>query len=237
MSQEDLKKKWLFKRSPRFFGYLFGCILATVVLLIVYLTPNSEFHAPGKLNTGHEKLKCADCHRGAEGSTRQQLQAKARYWLKLRKTDVEFGNKMVTNDTCLDCHGRPNDRHPAYRFNEPKFAKARNKTGAHRCTACHNEHMRVRIAVTNIGYCVSCHKETVVKKDPLDTPHSQLFSDGRWNTCLGCHDFHGNHKGKTAHFMKDMVSEKRIRAYFGGDTDPIYSEEKFYPAATEVRRE
>ncbi len=207
------------------------------VLLAIVLPPYSVFHAPGEFNIGHEKLKCSDCHRDSEGTSRQQLQAKVRYWLNLRKNDVAFGYLKVANDSCLDCHGRPNDRHPAYRFNEPKFAKARKDTGAHRCTACHEEHKGVRVTLSNIGFCSSCHKDTVVKKDPLDTPHAKLFEENQWNTCLGCHDFHGNHKMKVSKKMKDVFNESLIRKYFDGEGDPIYSREKIHPAATELNRE
>ena len=72
------------------------------------LLPGVEhFTAPGKMNTGHERLACDSCHRPAPGTVRQQLQANARYLLGLlfnRKQrfseavkELETAGKMLPN--------------------------------------------------------------------------------------------------------------------------------------------
>ena len=60
--------------------------------------------------------------------------------------------------------------------------------------SCHREHQGVRVTLTEIGYCRHCHEETRLKRDPLDVSHEALIKAKEWDSCLGCHDFHGNHR-------------------------------------------
>lgn len=234
---DERPPSWLFRRTPRYYGYVFGFFVAVVFLAGVLIPPHNQFIAPGQMNIGHEKLKCSDCHRDGLGTARQQLQAKLQFWLKKRQSDVSFGYKAVSNETCLDCHSRPYDRHPSHRFFEPKFEQARRETNAQMCTACHADHKGVRIALTDTGFCRSCHKDTVVKKDPLDTPHKELFAANKWGTCLGCHDFHGNHDMEISKRMNDTIKESLIRKWFAGKIGPIYTLEKRTPSSTELKNE
>jgi len=48
---------------------------------------------------GHEGMACEECHRPASGSMRQQLQAKAAFFLGSRSTDVDF---MTTAPSASD---------------------------------------------------------------------------------------------------------------------------------------
>ena len=180
------------------------------------------------MNIGHEELGCAACHEAAPGTLRQQLQANARFVLGLRRTPADFGNSDVTNEDCIACHERPFDRHPVFRFNEPRFEKARKNIAPHQCQSCHREHSGAKV-VAEATYCSECHGDLALEDDPIDIPHSSLVEDGRWQTCLGCHDFHGNHRYEVPTKLRRAVPEWRIGTYFAGAESP-YGNELLAPA-------
>jgi len=186
------------------------------------------------MNRGHETVACDGCHRPAPGTLRQQLQANVRYWLGVRATPADFGRSAVGDAVCLDCHDRPNDRHPVYRFLEPRFVKARQAIAPHHCLSCHAEHRGQRVTQPDIGYCVQCHRETRLRKDPLDMPHDRLIALKQWDSCLGCHDFHGNHIYRVPVEAERTVPADRIRGYFTGGPSP-YGNTLHYQARKEVR--
>lgn len=210
-------------------AYLAGACLGLAVLAYSVLPAGEKLHAKGPMNTGHEKLACTGCHNHAPGSFRQQIQANLRYALGLRGTSAPFGRLPVGNQHCLACHERPNDRHPVYRFLEPRFAKVREELHPHACAACHAEHQGKRVTLAETGYCVHCHKETRLRKDPLDVSHEKLIALKRWDSCLGCHDFHGNHIMKTGKSVEKTIPVGEIRAYFEGGPSP-YGDARFHKA-------
>ncbi len=172
------------------------------------------------MNTGHDKLACTTCHRDAPGSFRQQIQANLRYVFGRREASVSFGRLLVGNTDCMACHERPNDRHPVYRFLEPRFSQAREKLRPHQCVSCHAEHQGRRVTLAEIGYCVNCHKDTRLKKDPIDVSHADLIAGKQWDSCLGCHDFHGNHIMQVEKSVDKRTPTEKIRAYFDGGSSP-----------------
>jgi hypothetical protein len=188
-------------------------------MFVLLAPPQEQAQAPGPMNVGHERLACDSCHVPAEGTTRQQLQANARHLLGLRKTPVDFGAKDVENGDCLACHERPFDRHPVFRFNEPRFQDARRKLGVHQCQSCHAEHQGAKV-LAEPTYCSECHGELELENDPIDVPHEQLVAEGRWQTCLGCHDFHGNHERVTPKKLEQALSADTVRSYFAGAASP-----------------
>jgi hypothetical protein len=200
-------------------GIVTGLCLAAGALGFFLFPGQEHFTAPGTMNTGHEKVACVNCHLPAPGTVRQQLQADARYLLGLRETPADFGMRGVSNDDCLACHERPFDRHPAFRFTEPRFAETRQTLAPHRCQSCHNEHSGARVTV-QAGYCASCHGTLEMKNDPLNISHAELVRQGRWLTCLGCHDFHGNHVMDSRTRIADGVAARQIQIYFEGGTSP-----------------
>lgn len=210
-------------------AYLAGLCLGLLALALFWSPGGEKLHARGPMNSGHENLKCADCHRDAPGSPRQQIQANLRFALGQRDKPADFGHRPVGNEACLDCHERPNDRHPVYRFLEPRFSKARESLGPHLCASCHAEHSGKRVTRAEISYCVNCHKDTKLRKDPLDVSHERLIALRRWESCLGCHDFHGNHRIKPPKAADKTVAAEKIRAYFDGGLSP-YGEERYHKA-------
>jgi hypothetical protein len=106
-----------------------------------------------------------------------------------------------------------------FRFNEPRFKQARQELGPHECQNCHGEHTGTKINV-RANYCSSCHSELKLEKDPIDVPHSQLVADKRFDTCLGCHDFHGNHERSTQVKLSQAIPPQRIESYFAGAASP-----------------
>jgi len=188
----------------------------------------SEFHADGAIQSGHAELGCIECHKLSPGNTRQQLQANTKKLLGLRNTAVDFGFIAVDSSTCVDCHERPNDRHPIYRFQEPRFKEARSIVQATSCLGCHGEHTDSRVSISP-EICHACHEGLEMKNDPLDISHADLTANEDWQSCLGCHDFHGNHKFQSEHNYSKRISAKAIVDYFGDGVDP-YGEDFHYRA-------
>ncbi|MEW6039767.1 MAG: cytochrome c3 family protein [Pseudomonadota bacterium] len=213
-------------------GFTAGLSLGGLTLVALLLPQDEHWHERGPMNTGHETLHCASCHKPAPGTIRQQLQAGVRHALGLRKTAADFGYREVTNEVCLGCHDRPEDRHPVFRFVEPRFAEARAKLRPQWCVSCHLEHQGLRVSLDRVTYCETCHKDTRLKKDPLDIPHQTLITLKQWESCLGCHDFHGNHVMKTRTRVAEVLAPETLRAYFAGAPSP-YPQQKRYPAKKE----
>jgi hypothetical protein len=171
------------------------------------------------MNTGHTQLACVSCHRAAPGTLRQQLQANARFWLGLRSTPADFGKRPVENSDCVTCHERPFDRHPVTRFNEPRFASARKHIAPQNCQSCHREHSGVRVTAS-LGFCENCHAKLKLESDPLDVSHDTLIGQRRWESCLGCHDFHGNHVFTPPREVERVTAAVDLEYYFQGGSSP-----------------
>jgi hypothetical protein len=226
-----IERKVNSRQRRRQLGYWLGCIAGLVVVASLAAPTNTLLHVPGPMNTGHAELDCDQCHREAPGSFRQQLQANARYLTGSGAAPVPIRHRPVENDDCLSCHDRPNDRHPVFRFFEPKYQRAREAIQPQLCVSCHREHSGQRVTI-EYDYCQYCHDELDVRKDTLNIPHRELVAQGRWESCLGCHDFHGNHVMKLNTDVRELVPVSDILAYFESDPSP-YSGEKKYRAAKE----
>jgi len=218
----------LHKRRRHNLSYLVGILSGVLTVLLLSLPRNDILHARGPLNSGHEDMRCSACHKFQQGLLRQQLQANVQYLFGNRETSVSIGFRPVTNEDCLRCHERPKDRHPVYRFFEPRYLKVQTNLAPHQCVSCHNEHTGKRVT-SNQTICSHCHKKLKMRNDPLDIPHSTLVKDKKWETCLQCHDFHGNYKMKKIIKQADMIKLKNIKAYFNGEQSP-YSKHKYYKA-------
>jgi hypothetical protein len=212
-------------------GLSIGVVASATLLAFTGVGRGERLRAPGSMNAGHEGLACADCHQSAPGTLRQQLQANVRYLLGLRTTPADFGAKDVENGDCLSCHARPDDRHPVFRFNEPRFREARQAIAPERCESCHREHRGQRVTVAN-GFCSNCHEGMSMKQDPLAVTHAQLAHEEAWSTCLECHDFHGNHRFETPTDPGQAITPTALRRYFEGGEDPYGGDLK-----TEARRQ
>lgn len=208
-------------------GLVLGFSAGGLALIALLLPGQERWHARGPMNSGHAEISCDYCHRPARGSLRQQIQANARYLVGLRATPADFGLQAADNDQCLACHERPNDRHPVFRFNEPRFQKARQAIHPETCTSCHTEHRGVRTTLSTIGFCRHCHEDTRLKNDPVEVSHLSLIDDERWDTCLRCHDFHGNHVYPVATAMDELIPLERIRDYLAGGASP-YGDDKVH---------
>jgi hypothetical protein len=197
-----------------------GVLVGLAITAWLNAPGQAQLRAPGPTNSGHAEVACESCHRWAPGTVRQQLQAIARHWIARDAAHVDLGFRAVGNAECESCHVRPDDRHPVYRFLEPRFAEARAAIHPEQCTSCHREHAGVRVTVSDGTYCRQCHADLAVDKDPLDVPHSALVSAERWETCLGCHDFHGNHGMKAPTRLADAIPVAAIRTYLRGGASP-----------------
>ena len=194
---------------------------ALLLLPLFLLMPEAAENIPSNhFTVGHEKLKCASCHVDAPGTLRQQLQAKAAYFVGAREETVAFIHKPVNNAVCMECHAKPKDNHPSHRFWEPRFEEVRQTLAPQQCLSCHREHTGTRVSLVETKFCVSCHSDLVVKNDPIDVSHEQLIKDKKWGTCMGCHDFHGNHERKAQTKLFDVIAEKSVLDYFVNAKSP-----------------
>ncbi len=223
------------RRRRQNIGYLLGVILGLASVVILSVSWGEDYLTPGPSNVGHEDVKCKYCHISANGTFRQQIQANTLYILKQRPLPADFGHKDVSNESCLACHRRSNERHPVYRFFEPRYKKVRQQLKPHLCVSCHLEHTGKRVTVTDTGFCQSCHKKMLLKHDPISIPHHELIRAQRWQTCLGCHDFHGNHIMRTEKKLAKSITPQRIIEYFKGGESP-YSKNKHNKANKEPER-
>ena len=183
------------------FGYLLGLVVGILILVVFFWPGLESFHTLGPANTGHEDLDCQDCHIPAGG----------------------FQHQAISNTQCLDCHDNPEDVHPVQRFNEPRFAEARASIHPERCVSCHREHQGILVTI-GPTFCVQCHQALTLKNDPIDVSHDRLINLGNWETCLGCHDYHGSNVMTVRQSIKDRLSLKAIVKYFEGGVSPYYEQ-------------
>ncbi|WP_100614757.1 cytochrome c3 family protein [Confluentibacter citreus] len=221
----------MFKVSPlrkrQFLGGVIGLVLGVSIFYFFTRESSEAYISLGPMNAGHEELSCFTCHADAKGNLWQQLQSNMSHAVGARKTGVDFGTQDVTLNNCLGCHDRPNDRHPNYRFSEPRFKEAVKKIDARTCITCHSEHHAERVTVPSIDYCMNCHQKLEVENDPLDIDHKTLIANEEWFTCIQCHDFHGNHTYKVPTKLKDTIPMKTIQDYFKGSEDPYGTNKKY----------
>ena len=105
------------------------------------------------MNTGHEELNCRDCHIPITGTVAQEFSSNVYYWLGLRESTIGFGSEDVASDSCLECHVRPDDRHPISRFLEQRFAEVRKEFKVYQCITCHTEHQGKRVTLLPPCFC------------------------------------------------------------------------------------
>lgn len=200
-------------------SYALGIIIFIFLILVLNLPSADIFHSPGPYNPGHESLKCNDCHNPAPGSFRQQLQSNTKKWLGMRNTSSYVGFEPVQNEDCNKCHARENDMHPSFRFEESRFSKEKIGIAPQLCTSCHLEHKDKRVSLEP-NLCMHCHENLELKKDPLDVSHSELIKTNEWNSCMGCHDFHGNHNWKAPIKLNESISIEEIIEYLDNGPSP-----------------
>ena len=197
--------------------------IAVPVMLLgaVGLWPGTADHwfAHGPIQQGHADVACRDCHQPSPGTTRQQIQAKLHHALGLRAEAADFGRASVSSAQCLECHQRPNERHPIYRFREPRFIEAVKAVQADDCLGCHSEHDAARVAI-DTRFCAACHGDLKLANDPVNIPHMTLIKNDKWGTCLGCHDFHGNHAYTPPTQVQHMLPERAVQGYFRQGDSP-----------------
>lgn len=215
-------------RSLRPLAYGLGGLLAVAAGVSLTLPGREDLLSAGPIIEGHSDIGCGDCHTDAPGTTRQQLQANARHLLGMRDQDADFVHAAIHNDDCQACHAYEGDAHPPYRFSEPRFAEVRAILSPTRCVSCHVEHTGQR-ASASPTMCQHCHEEMDLKGDPIEPSHATLTRNEEWDTCMRCHDYHGNHTQETPTDMSDAASLEAVQAYLDGGPSP-YGQDKRYEA-------
>ncbi len=221
-----LASKWKNLVPERRAAYGWGLIVAAIGAVLLLLPGRESWHAAGPHNVGHTKTECSECHTPAPGNFAGQAFSNIMHAVGLSDSAMYFVYTPAGNDECLACHDNPDDRHPVARFLKPEFATARDAMGVQFCVSCHQQHLGVRTSVT-LRVCQYCHQNTDMldklfenKVDPVDIAHTTLISDGRWETCLGCHDFHGNHKREVPIMMSEVLTVEQIQQYLDGGDSP-----------------
>ena len=200
--------------------YQIAFLVMLLPLLLVLVDSWNSVLPHNHLTKGHQDFECKECHAQAPGTVRQQLQAKAKAFIGLRESSAPFMHMPVNNQTCSQCHQRPDDRHAPNRFLEPRFAKARAAIAPEQCVSCHREHNQAAVTVSDAGYCVQCHHDLKVDNDKTTPTHAALINAKRWETCLQCHDFHGNHKRKTPDTLEKALSPSKVSDYLKDGQSP-----------------
>lgn len=201
--------------------------LAAMVLLA---KPFRSAVAHGPLISGHSDVDCQSCHINAPGTIRQQIQAQLKYVLGRRAEPVDFGYMSVGSIQCLSCHTSPNDRHPIYRFREPRFASATKVVDATSCLGCHSEHKSSFLS-SSTTFCSACHESLEIAADDIEITHKNLIENARWDSCIGCHGYHGNHVYAAPKVMADAIPTHEIQKYLQGDMQPFSVRKKFEVSA------
>jgi len=82
--------------------------------------------------------------------------------------------------------------------------------------------------VTREGdYCETCHGEFELERDPLDTSHQELADQARFDTCLRCHDFHGNHLYAVPESLDEAFDLDAVQLYLEGGESPYGRDRRF----------
>ena len=198
-----------------------ACLLLGLAIAAAIAVSPDYFHLlnPGAMSPGHEGLACTSCHASAPGTIRQQIQANLSYLLGQRKHSVVFGFKAPSSSDCSACHTRPDDSHGIHRFSEPRFVEALARVPANTCIGCHREHQGRRVSSAG-EFCSACHGDLKLTNDPVDVSHGTLIAEERWSTCLGCHDYHGNHIRSTQQSLSGAYDAASINAYLANGPDP-----------------
>jgi len=186
------------------FGYIAGLMLTATTVVVLLTSPGRQLSGKGPMNTGHENLSCQDCHAPVKSG---------------------FGYGKVENAQCQGCHQRTQDNHPVTEFSTARFEEARRTLNPEHCVSCHREHQGVRVTMP-VDACKHCHQKISIRKDPIDVPHADLVKQGRWETCLGCHDFHGNHVMQVKEKISETISTEILLKYFLGGPSPYAREKK-----------
>ncbi len=215
-------------------AYLAGLGVAAAVLMLSATQSLEPVLPTGPPNTGHADLTCVSCHINAPGTTRQQVQAQVSYWLGQRRSSATFGHQPVGNAQCFDCHTRLRDSHSPHLFLEARYAEVRARLAPQLCVSCHTEHQGMRVSASNSQFCSYCHADMKLANDKLVPPasptHAELTTQGRWDTCMGCHDYHGNHARHVAPIQLSRAKpEAEVLSYFRGGASP-YGDEIRTPA-------
>lgn len=211
--------KWKTLTAEHRAAYRLGLLVALIGAVMLLLPGREGWHEAGPSNVGHTKTDCNECHTPAAGNFVGQAFYSVMHGVGLSETAAYFIYAPAGNEQCLACHENPDDRHPVADFLEPEFEAAREAMRVQFCVSCHQEHLGVRASVDR-RVCQHCHTETEVEDDPVDVPHTKLISDERWETCLGCHDFHGNHERTVPQMMSEVLSEEQIQQYLDGGESP-----------------
>jgi len=212
-------------RRAALVSFAFGLALVTGLLA---LPDHGRSVVPGHMTPGHEGLACAKCHAAAPGTMRQQVQANVLHWAGFRRTGASFGHEPASRASCTGCHARDDDRHPSFRFREPRFTAVNRTLDARDCLTCHAEHTGRRVSNDGL-FCASCHEGMQARREVIQPAHAELSRAKRWDSCLTCHDFHGNHPVRAPHRVEEARDLADVRAYLADGPDP-YSAQKAHPA-------
>lgn len=215
---EGLEMVSIKNKVPRRVPIILAVLLSGWLVVSFESTDHERWKSPAGDLDLHPQLSCEQCHQPAAGTTRQQFQANLKHWLGTREHGVDWMTRAISNSDCLDCHRNSEDPHAPHLFLEPKFEETRNEIHPEVCTSCHAEHDGA-ISITGNTYCFHCHENIDLANDPAQPSHLYLVQNKEWDSCLRCHDYHGNHADKTPRNLTDAPALLRIEEYLEGKSD------------------
>lgn len=211
--------------SLRKFPLILALVVSMAVVVAMENPENEKWKSPGGKRDMHKSHRCDLCHLPAEGTVRQQVQANLQHWLGLRSSGADLVTKKIDNSDCLDCHRNLDDPHAVHLFLEPRFEDARAALQPQHCNGCHSHHSG-KISTREMGICKHCHQDLEISNDRTTPSHLELVKEERWDSCLRCHDYHGNHLGEVPDHLDDAHDPLSIQDYLSGNSPSPYGEIK-----------
>ncbi len=193
----------------------FAVLVSGMLILALESPEHEKWNSPGSQRDMHEKHACELCHQPAVGTIRQQVQANLKYWLGFREHGADFVTVPIQSSDCLDCHRNEDDPHAGHLFLEPRYAETRDLIKPQDCSGCHSHHSG-KVSVRGGNFCFHCHQDLSITGDQTVPTHKELVADEQWQSCLQCHDYHGNHDGEVPLNLEQASSLEKIRNYLEG---------------------
>ena len=207
-------------KFPRKLPLMAG-IFVTVLSVAAMTSPSTEqFLSPGGDNEMHEGMACDQCHETAEGTIRQQVQANVYHWLGSRQHGADFLTQPVESADCEACHPMKENFHPQQKLRKSKYYELDTMLGIRECSGCHDHHSS-SVMQHAMTLCMHCHEVWGKKPDTTTPTHVELIAQGRWETCLQCHEFHGGHQREKIFLLEDAHKVDTIQnSLHGKSADP-----------------
>ena len=83
-------------------------------------------------------------------------------------------------------------------------------------------------------FCSTCHSDLGAIDKPIQPTHPELVAGERWDTCMRCHDYHGNHVREAPRTLEEAFDGRTVLRHLDSGA-PLYGEKR-EPASGERTR-